>query len=176
MLISVWLRSMQFRNTRKPTGKHSNFKQNLQNINVGRENIGPLMWEYAGEKGLLTQPRRILISKFFAKKGKMIAPLLLFLLFCLDLWLVCKKLFFRAVHSIELFQQFLSICMVARRKGDWNSTSIFEEETRKSLAKVSYGCQIMDRNLHSVKESPSDKNTHGSASNKMFEYLGLTAG
>ena len=37
----------------------------FKNVNVGRDDIGPLRKEYAEKEGLLSQPRRMPISSYF---------------------------------------------------------------------------------------------------------------
>ena len=67
----------------------ANFPPNFKNINVGTDDIGPFMKEYAEKEGLLTQPRRMLKSSDFLENGTIITPLLLFYL---DLGLGCQKI------------------------------------------------------------------------------------
>ena len=56
---------------------------------VGRDDSGLYMKEYAQKVGLLTQPRKLLISSSFLENETIITSSLLF---HLDLVLVCKKL------------------------------------------------------------------------------------
>ena len=67
----------------------ANFPPIFKNINVGRDDIGSVMKSYAEQEGLLSQPRKILISSYSLENGTLITPLLLFYL---SLGLVCKKL------------------------------------------------------------------------------------
>ena len=60
----------------------------FKNINVSRHDIVPPIKELAEKEGLLTNPRRMLISSYFSENGTIITPLLLFYL---DLGMVCKK-------------------------------------------------------------------------------------
>ena len=66
----------------------SNFPPVFKNTVVSREDIGPLMIEYAEKENITAQPRRLLISSFNLTVGAIITPLLLFYL---KLGLVCKK-------------------------------------------------------------------------------------
>ena len=59
----------------------ANFPPIFKNTNVGRHDNGSLMKDYAEKEGLLSQPRKMLISSFFLENGTVITPLLLF---CLD--------------------------------------------------------------------------------------------
>ena len=69
--------------------KFANFPPIFKNTNVGRHDIGSLMKDYAEKEGLLCQPRKMLISRYFLENGTLNTPLLLFYL---DLGLVCKKI------------------------------------------------------------------------------------
>ena len=70
--------------------KFANFPPIFKNTNVGRHDIGSLMKDYAEKEGLLSQPRKMLISSYFLENGTLITPLLLFYL---ELGLVCKKIY-----------------------------------------------------------------------------------
>ena len=65
--------------------KFAIFPPVFKNTNVGQHDIGSLMKDYAEKEGLLSQPRKMLISSFFFENGALITPLLLFYL---DLGLV----------------------------------------------------------------------------------------
>ena len=56
----------------------SNFPPIFKNTEVSREDIGPLMREYAEKENIMPQPRRMLISSFILTNGTIITPLLLF--------------------------------------------------------------------------------------------------
>ena len=58
--------------------KFDNFPPIFKNILVGKNDIGDLMKTYAEEEGILSQPRKILISSFTLQNGTLITPLLLF--------------------------------------------------------------------------------------------------
>ena len=111
----------------------ANFPPIFRNINVGRDDIGPLMKEYA-EKRLLSQSRRMLISSFFWENGTFIAPLLLLYP---DLGLVCKKNYrFVQYTPMKCFNNFVQSAVNARREGDEipNSSVVAENEvTSKHL-------------------------------------------
>ena len=70
--------------------KITSFPPTFKNTNVGRQDIGSLMQDYAEKEGLLYQPRKMLISSYFLKNGALITPLLLF---HLELGLVCKNIY-----------------------------------------------------------------------------------
>ena len=52
----------------------ANFHPNSKNTVVSRNDIGDLMKEYAEKEGIMSQPRRMLISSFHLKKGTIITP------------------------------------------------------------------------------------------------------
>ena len=83
----------------------ANFPPIFKNTLVSKNDIGDLMKTYAEEKGIMSQPRKMLISSFTLQNGTLITPLLLFYL---KLGLVCTK-----IHSKEMLQQF---CAVSSRR------------------------------------------------------------
>ena len=109
----------------------------LKNTNVALHGIGLLMKEYAEIKGLLCQPRKMLISSYFLENGTLITPLLLFYL---DLGLVCKKIYrFIEYIPVKCFNEFVQPVVNARREGDENPNSSVVAETIKLLANSSHG-------------------------------------
>ena len=58
--------------------KFANFPPIFKKTNVGRHDIGSLMQDYAEKQGLLCQPRKMLISRYFLENGTLIIPLLPF--------------------------------------------------------------------------------------------------
>ena len=107
------------------------------------------MKDYAEKRGLLSQPRKMLISGCFLENGTLITPLLLFYL---ELGLVCKKIYrFVEYIPVKCFNKFVQSAVNARREGDENPNSSVVAETMKLLANSSYGYQIMDRCRHTVK-------------------------
>ena len=77
--------------------KFANFPPIFKNIDVSREDIGPLMKEYAEKHDYLSRPRRMLISSFHLNNGTLITPLFLFYL---DLGLECKNLSLCRIYAI----------------------------------------------------------------------------
>ena len=149
--------------------KFANFPPIFKNTNVGRHDIGSLMHDYAEREGLLSQPRKMLISSFFLENGTLITPLLLF---CLDLGLVCKKVYrFVEYTPVKCFNKFVQSAVDARREGDENPNSSVVAETMKLLANSSYGYQIMDRSRHTVTKYLGDEKTHGAINTKFFKCL-----
>ena len=106
------------------------------------------MKEYAEKEGIMSQPRRMLISSFHLNNGTIIAPLLLFYL---HLGLECTKIYqFVQYTPKKCFNSFVQSAVNARRQGDENPNSSVVAETMKLLANSSYGYQIMDRSRHTV--------------------------
>ena len=145
----------------------SNFPPIFKKTVVSGEDIGDLMREYAEKEKFLTQPRRILISRFVLTNGTIITPLLLFYF---KLGLVCKKIHrFVQNTSRKCFNNFVQSVVDARREGDENPNSSVVAETMKLLAKSLYGYQIMDRSWHTVTKYLTDEKTHSAINSKMFK-------
>ena len=141
----------------------------FKNTNVGRHDIGSLMKDYAEKEGLLSQPRKMLISSFFLENGTLITPLLLFYL---ELGLVCKKIYrFVEYTPVKCFNKFVQSAVDARREGDENPNSSVVAETMKLLANSSYGYQIMDRSRHTVTKYLTDEKTPAAINTKFFKRL-----
>ena len=149
--------------------KFAKFPPIFKNTNVGRHDIGLLMKDYAEKERLLCQLRKMLISSFFLENGTLITPLLLL---CLELGLVCKKIYrFVEYIPVKFFNNFVQSAVTARREGDENPNSSVVTETMKVLANSSYGYQFMDRSRHTVTKYLNDKKTHGAINTKFFKRL-----
>ena len=147
----------------------ANFLPKFKNTNVGRHDIGSLMQDYAEKKGLLCQPRKMLIWSCFLENGTLITPLLLFYL---ELGLVCKKISrFVEYTPVKCFKKFVQSAVDAPREGDDNPNSRVVAETMNLLANRSYGYQIMDRSRHTVTKYLNDEKTHGAINTKLFKRL-----
>ena len=128
--------------------KFANFPPFFKYTNVGRHDVGLLMKNYAEKEGLLSQPRKVLISSYFVENGTLITPVLLFYL---ELGLVCKKIYrFVECTPFKSFNNFVLSAVNARRERDENPNSSIVAETMKFLANSSYGYQIMNRSRHTV--------------------------
>ena len=122
---------------------------------ISKNDIGDLMKTYAEEEGILSQPRKMLISSFTLQNGTLITPLLLF---CLQLSLVGTKIHhFVDYTPKKCFNRFVQSAVDARKQGDENPKSSIVAETMKLLANISYGYQIMHRSRHTVTKYLSDK-------------------
>ena len=67
----------------------ANFPRIFKNTLVSKNDIGDLMKTYSEEKGIMSQPRKMLISSFTLQNGTLVVPLLLFYL---QLGLVVTKI------------------------------------------------------------------------------------
>ena len=149
--------------------KLDNFPPIFKNTLVSKNGIGDLMKTYAEEKGILSQPRKMLISSFTLQNGTLIAPLLLFYL---QFGLVCTKIHrFVEYTPKKCFNSFVQSAVDAGRKSDENPISFVVAETMKLLANSSYGNQIMDQSRHTVTKYLSDEKTHAAIISKLFKKL-----
>ena len=142
----------------------------FKNTLLSKGDIGDLIKTYAEEEGIMSQPRKMLISSFTLQNGTLITPLLLFYL---QLGLVCTKTH-RFVEYIPMkcFNSFVQSAVDSRGQGDENPNSSVVAETMKLLANSSYGYQIMDRSRHTVTRYLSDEKTHAAINGKLFKKLG----
>ena len=77
------------------------------------------MKEYSEKEGIMSQPRRTLISSFHLKNGTIITPLLLYYL---NLGLECTKFHQSVQYTPEkCFNSFVQSAVNARRQGDEKS-------------------------------------------------------
>ena len=126
--------------------KFSNFPPIFKNIDVGRDDIGDYMKEYAEQNDILKRPRRMLISSFHLKRGPIITPLLRFYL---DQGLIVDEVFWFIEYTPKKsFGSFVDRVVQARREGDKNKNSTVVAETMKLIGNSAYGYQIMDRSKH----------------------------
>ena len=147
----------------------ANFPPVFRNILVTKNDFGDLMKTYAEEEGIMSQPRKMLISSFTLQNGALITPLLLFYL---QLELVVTKIRrFVEYTPRKRFNSFLQAAVDLRRKGDENPNSSVVAETMKLEANSSYGNQIMDRSRHTVTKYVSDEKTHSAITIKLFKKL-----
>ena len=147
----------------------ANFPPKFKIILVGKKDIGDLMETYAEEEGIMSQPRKVLISSFTLQNGTLITPLLLFYL---QLGLVVTKTQrFVEYTPRKCFNSFVQAAVDATRTGDENPKSSVVAETMKLLANSSYGYQIMDRSQHTITKYLRDEKTHAAINSKLFKRL-----
>ena len=111
--------------------KFSNFPPIFKNTDVGRNDIGEYMQNYAIGNDLLKHPQRMLISSFKLENGSIITPLFKFYM---ELGLQCTKVY-RFVQYLprKCFNKFVQSVVDARREGDENLLSGVVAETMKLL-------------------------------------------
>ena len=125
------------------------------------------MKNFAGEKILLSQPRKMLKSSFTLQKGTPITPLLFFYL---QLGLDCTKVQrFVEYTPKKCFNSFVESAVEAKCQSDENPNSSVVRETMKLLVNGSFGYQIMDRSQHTVTKYLSDKTTAAAEYRKPFK-------
>ena len=147
----------------------ANFRPVFKNILVSKNDIGDFMKTYAKEEGIMSQPRKLLISGFTLQNGTLTTPLLLFYL---QLGLVVTKIHRSLEYtSRKCFNSFVQAAVDARRKGDENPNSSVVAETMKLLANSSSGYQIMDQSRYTVTKYLSDEKTHAAFNSKLFRKL-----
>ena len=141
----------------------------FKNTLVSMNDFSDLMKAYAEDEGILSQPRKMLISSFTLQNGTLVTPLLLFFL---QLGLVCTKTHrFVEYTPKKRFNSFVQLTVDARKQGDENPNPSVVAETLKLLANSSYGYQIMDRSRHTVTKYLGDKKTHAAINSKLFKKL-----
>ena len=136
----------------------ANFPPIFKNSLVSKNGIGDLKKTYAEEEGIMSQPRKMLISSFARQNGTLITPLLLFYI---QLGLVCTKIHrFVEYTPKKSFNSFMQSAVDARRQGDENPNLSVVAETKKLLANSSYGYQMLDKSRHTVTKLPSRRKKH----------------
>ena len=149
--------------------KISKFPPIFKNIEVGRNNIGEYMQNYAIENDLLKHPQRMLISSFNLENGSIIT---LLFNFYMELGLQCTKIYhFVQYLRQKSFNKFVQSVVGARRKGDENPLSGAVAETMKLLGNSSYGNQIMHRSRHTITKYLNDEKTHKAINEHFFKRL-----
>ena len=147
----------------------ANFCQIFKNTVVSRIDIGDLMKEYAEEEGIMSQPRRMLISSFHLKNGTIITPLLLYYLHLGIEWTKIHQ--FVQYTPKKCFSSFLQSTVNARRQGDENPNSSVVAETMRFLSNSSYGYQIVDRSRHTLTKYLNGEEIHSAIKNELFKRL-----
>ena len=147
--------------------KFAKFPPNFKNTEVGRNDNGALMENYAIENEMLKHPQRMLISSFKLENGTVITPLFKFYL---ELGLQCTKIYRFAQYSPR-FINFVQSVIDARREGDENPLSGVVAETTKLLGNSSYRYQITDRSRHTITKYPNDEKTHKAINEPLFKRL-----
>ena len=147
----------------------ANFPPIFKNTEVGRDDIGDYMKNYAIENEMLKHPQGMLISSFKLENGTVITPLFNFYM---ELGLQCTKIYRFVQNSPrKCFNNFVQSVVDARREGDENPLSGVVAETMKLLGNSSYGYQIMDRSRHTITKYLNDEKTHKAINEPLFKRL-----
>ena len=142
-----------------------NFPPIFKNFDVGRENIGQFLLEFAEKNALLLKPQRI--SSYKLSNGIVITPLLEIYL---KLGLRCNKIHrFIEYTPQKCFSGFVQSVVDARREGDENPDSSVVAETMKLLGNSSYGYQIIHRSRHTETLYLNDDESHKAINNLFLE-------
>ena len=147
----------------------ANFPLLFKNTLVSKNDIGDLLKTYAEEEGIMSQPRKMLISSYTIQNGTLITSLLLFYL-QLGLVVPTKHRFVEYIPK-KCFNSFVQAAVDARRKNGKNPNSSVVAETMKLLANSFYGYQIMNRSQHTAMKYLKDGKTHATINSKMFKSL-----
>ena len=147
--------------------KFANFPPIFKNTEVGRNDIGDYMENYAIENEMLKNPQRMLISSFKLENGTVKTPLFNFYL---EHGLQCTKVYrFVQYSPRKNFNNFVQSVVDARREGDENPLSGVVAETMTLLGNSSYGYQIMDRSRHTITKYLNGEKTHKSIDEPLFK-------
>ena len=150
--------------------KFANFPPIFKSTDVGRDDIGDYMKNYAIENEMLKHPQIMLISSFKLENGTVITPLFNFYM---ELGLQCTKIYRFVQYSPpqKCFNNFVQSVVDSRREGDENPLSGVVAETMKLLGNSSYGYQIMDRSRHTITKYLNDEKTHKAINEPLFKRL-----
>ena len=107
--------------------KFANLPPGFKNTEVGRNDIGDYMKNYAIEKEWLKHPQRMLLSSFKLENERIITVLLNFYL---EFGLQFTKIYRFVQYSLQKnFNNFLQLVIHARKEGDENPLSGVIAET-----------------------------------------------
>ena len=118
----------------------------FKNIEVTRNDIGPLMREYAEQHKLLTTPRRTLIGSYVGSKILLATPLLRwYLTHGLEVTTIYTVIEY---HGLNCFRQFGEKVSDARRQGDRDKAFTITSDTMKLLGNSAYGKSLTNKERH----------------------------
>ena len=118
----------------------------FKNTTVRREDIGPLMENFARQNKVMSQPRRCLIGSYFGKKILLTTPLLH--------WYLEHGLKVTKIYSViewkpsKCFKAFGDAVSEARRDGDKDPAKGLIAETMKLLGNSGYGKTVTNKEMH----------------------------
>ena len=135
----------------------------IKSTSLSKNDIVDLMKTYAEEEGIMSQPRKMLISSCTLQNGTLITPLLLLYL---QLGLtVTKTQRFVEYTPKKCFNSLVQSALDARRKSDEKPNTIVVAETMNLLAKCSW-----PQPTH-CNEVPHWRKTQAAINSKLFKKL-----
>ena len=165
---TVWLRSVWLQSCRTSERTICKFLVNFENTTVGKQDIGPLLQEYAESRRLMSQPQEekaIVNFWLWANQWHHHYSLATNLLGAGTL--MRKNISLRWVYSDEKVRH---LCAIHCQCSSSRSCSVFAE-TMKLLANSSCSYQIRDRSRWALTKYTNDEKTHAVINNKMFKRL-----
>jgi len=113
---------------------------------ISKEDLSPLMKQYADDNGLMNTPTKSLIGSYTGEKIMLATPLLQWYI---EHGLVITKIY----QTVEFqphpcFKTFADAVSDARRAGDVNTMLVIIAETMKLLGNSAYGKTITDKERH----------------------------
>ena len=144
----VWLCRVLYSCSTVSEEQFATFPPFSKKMNMYRNDIVPLMQEYADSLGSMSRQRRMVISSFEVKNGTVITPVRLS---NLELELICRKIYRIVQYThVKAFNGFVQSTIDAQRQTKEDTDSSVNAKTMKIHAKISYGHQFIDRRCDSV--------------------------
>ena len=118
----------------------------FKNVDISREDIGPVMRQFAEEHNFMTKPTRSLIGSMFGEKVLLATPLLK--------WYINHGLEVTRIYQVieftpkACFREFGDAVSDARRKGDADPAKAIIADTMKLIGNSSYGKTITNKDMH----------------------------
>ena len=137
--------------------KFSEFTPIFKNIEVGREHLGPFMYDYCLQNDLLRQPRRTLVGSYKGDNILLSTPLLQ--------WYLEKGLKLKEITLViqfvpeKCFASFADKVSNARRAGDKDKSQSIISDSMKLIGNSSYGRLITNVAKFSTVDYVNDEKT-----------------
>ena len=141
----------------------------FKNASITRDDIGPLMRQYAEEHDILTKPRVMLVGSFRGFKILLATPLLR--------WYLAHGLVVDRVYQIieyepnPCFRRFGESVSTARRAGDEDPDKAIIADTMKLLGNSGYGKTVTNVDRHRDVKYCTEIGTSSLINNKRFRQL-----
>ena len=155
-----------------PVGRREFFKEFcplFKQADVSIHDISPLMKTFAAERGIMRQPRRSLISSYFAEKSLIATPLLKWYL---EMGLEVTKVYQVAQYTpAACFKRFGDTVTAARREAAIDDSKAIIGSTYKLLGNSSYGRTLMRKDLHCNIQIVEEHEAQRLVNDPMFQRL-----